>query len=179
MFAQYQFTAAERFMRYVQIDTQSDPDSGAVPSTEKQKNLSRLLAEELQQMGAANVELDRFGYVYATIPANTQKKVPVLCFCSHVDTAPDCSGTGVKPILHKQYNGTDIILPDDTSQVITVGTYPYLQEHIGSDIITASGITLLGADDKSGVAEIMDMANFLLTHPRSKTRRNTHSFYTR
>lgn len=168
MFPPYHFTAAERFMRYVQIDTQSDPSSNTAPTSEKQKNLSRVLVEELQQMGAANVELDEYGYVYATIPANTNKKVPVICFCSHVDTAPDCSGTNVKPLLHKQYNGEDIILPDDNSQVISVKDYPYLREHIGSDIITASGLTLLGADDKSGVAEIMDMAHFLLSHPEVK-----------
>jgi tripeptide aminopeptidase len=168
MFSTYHFTAARRFMRYVQIDTQSDPASNAAPTTEKQKNLSRLLVEELQQMGAADVQLDEYGYVYATIPSNTSKQVPVICFCSHVDTAPDCSGTNVKPILHTQYNGEDIVLPDDTSQVVSVKDYPYLKEHIGSDIITASGLTLLGADDKSGVAEIMDMANFLLTHPEVK-----------
>lgn len=168
MFSQYHFTAAERFMRYVQIDTQSDPNSNKSPTTEKQKNLSHFLMEELQQMGAANVQLDAYGYVYATIPSNTNKRVPVICFCSHVDTAPDCSGTNVKPVLHQQYNGEDIVLPDDTSQVISVKDYPYLKEHIGSDIITASGLTLLGADDKSGVAEIMDMANFLLTHPEVK-----------
>src|SRR3954469_17876887 len=168
MFSTYHFTAAERFMRYVQIDTQSDPNSNAAPTTEKQKNLSRLLMEELEQLGAADVQLDAFGYVYATIPANTDKKVPVICFCSHVDTAPDCSGTNIKPILHKQYNGEDIVLPDDTSQVISIKDYPYLKEHIGSDIITASGLTLLGADDKSGVAEIMDMANFLLRRPKIK-----------
>lgn len=168
MFSTYHFTAAERFMRYVQIDTQSDPESNASPTTEKQKNLSRLLADELNHLGAKDVQLDEFGYVYATIPANTDKKVPVICFCSHVDTAPDCSGTNVKPILHKQYNGEEIILPDDTSQVISTKDYPYLKEHIGGDIITASGLTLLGADDKSGVAEIMDMANYLLRHPDIK-----------
>src|SRR4051812_49133014 len=158
----------ERFLRYVVIDTQSDPASPTCPSTEKQKNLGRLLASELQAIGLKDAHLDEHGYVYATIPANTDKKVPVICFCSHVDTAPDCSGTNVNPILHKQYHGEDIILPDDTSQVIAVKDYPYLKEHIGSDIITASGLTLLGADDKSGVAEIMDMANFLLRNPRIK-----------
>ena len=168
MFSQYHFTAAERFVRYVQIDTQSDPNSNASPTSEKEKDLSRLLVEELERMGATDVQLDKYGYVYATIPANTNKKVPTICFCSHVDTAPDCSGTNVKPILHKQYNGEDITLPDDTSQVIAVKDYPYLKEHIGDDIITASGLTLLGADDKSGVAEIMDMAHFLLSHPEVK-----------
>jgi tripeptide aminopeptidase len=168
MFSTYHFTAAERFLRYVQIDTQSDPNSTTSPTTEKQKNLSRLLVEELEHLGAKDVQLDEFGYVYATIPANTNKKLPIICFCSHVDTAPDCSGTNVKPILHKQYSGEDIVLPDDTSQVISIKDYPYLKEHIGGDIITASGLTLLGADDKSGVAEIMDMANFLLSHPAVK-----------
>ncbi|MFL9483745.1 peptidase T [Chitinophagaceae bacterium LWZ2-11] len=164
----YKFTATERFMRYVQVDTQSDPKSSTHPTTEKQKDLSKILAEELQAMGLQDAHTDEFGYVYATIPATTTKKVPVICFCSHVDTAPDCSGTNVKPILHKQYNGSDIVLPDDTTQVISPKKYPYLNKHIGQDIITASGLTLLGADDKSGVAEIMDMANYLVTHPEVK-----------
>lgn len=168
MLKDYSFTVAERFMRYVQVDTQSDPASQASPTTEKQKNLGSVLAEELKTMGLADAHMDEFGYVYATIASNTSKQVPVICFCSHVDTAPDCSGTDVKPILHKQYSGADIVLPDDTTQVISVKDYPYLQEHVGGDIITASGLTLLGADDKSGVAEIMDMANYLLLHPEIK-----------
>jgi len=168
MFDTYRFTAAERFMRYVQIDTQSDPQSTSYPTTEKQKNLSRLLAEELQQMGVSDAKMDEYGYVYATIPSTTDKKVPVICFCAHVDTAPDCSGTNVKPILHKDYKGQDIILPDDTSQVLRVGEYPYLQTQIGHDIITASGLTLLGADDKAGVAEIMDLAQFLMNNKNVK-----------
>src|SRR6476619_1803006 len=111
---------AERFMRYVQIDTQSDPQSKNHPSTEKQKNLSILLVNELKQAGIKDAEMDQFGYVYATIPSNSKKKnVPVICFCSHVDTAPDCSGTNVKPILHRNYDGEDIMLPDDTSQVLS------------------------------------------------------------
>src|SRR5689334_11264863 len=117
MFENYRFTAAERFMRYVQIDTQSDPQSTSYPTTAKQKDLSRLLADELKQMGMEDAHMDEWGYVYATIPSTSDKKVPVICFCAHVDTAPDCSGTGVKPILHKNYNGQDIVLPDDTSQV--------------------------------------------------------------
>jgi tripeptide aminopeptidase len=164
----YIFTVTERFLRYVQTDTQSDPTSNASPTTEKQKNLSELLAGELQVMGLTDAHMDEFGYVYATIPANTDKKVPVICFCSHVDTAPDCSGTNVKPILHKAYDGKDIVLPDDTTQVIRKDDYPYLETHLGQDIITASGLTLLGADDKSGVAEIMDMANYLVQHPEIK-----------
>lgn len=164
----YSFTVAERFIRYVQIDTQSDPQSNTSPTTEKQKNLSSLLAEELWTIGLTDAHTDEFGYVYTTIPSNTDKQVPVICFCSHVDTAPDCSGTNVKPILHKNYNGEDIVLPDDKAQVISVKDYPYLKEHIGHDIITASGLTLLGADDKAGVAIIMDLANYLVTHPDVK-----------
>ncbi|RYY62173.1 MAG: peptidase T, partial [Chitinophagaceae bacterium] len=105
MFQDYSFTASERFMRYVQVDTQSNPQSQSQPSTEKQKDLSRILVEELKAMGAADVELDEHGYVYATIPSNTDRDVPVICFCSHVDTAPDASGTGVKPLLHRNYTG--------------------------------------------------------------------------
>lgn len=168
MFANYSFTAAERFMRYVQIDTQSDPLSDTSPTTEKQKDLSKLLAEELKEMGIADAHMDEWGYVYATIPSNTQKKVPVICFCSHVDTAPDASGKNIKPILHKNYQGKDIVLPDDTTQVLKQSEIPYLDKLIGHDIITASGTTLLGADDKAGVAEIMDAANFLLQHPEVK-----------
>lgn len=168
MFENYHFTAAERFMRYVQIDTQSDPQSDAYPTTEKQKDLSRVLAEELKQMGLQDAHMDEWGYVYATIPSNTNKNVPAICFCSHVDTAPDASGTGVKPILHQEYSGQDIVLPDDTNIVIKKDDFAYLDSLIGDDIITASGNTLLGSDDKAGVAEIMDAANFLTTHPQIK-----------
>lgn len=152
-------------MRYVQIDTQSDPLSETQPSTEKQKDLSRLLVDELKAMGIADAHLDEHGYVYATIPATTNKKVPVICFCSHVDTAPDASGNGVKPILHKNYDGKAIVLPDDNTQIIATEEHPYLKQKIGEDIITASGTTLLGADDKAGVAIIMDMANYFMTNP--------------
>ncbi len=168
MLENYTFTAAERFMRYVQIDTQSDPQSNTWPTTAKQKELSVLLAEELRAMGIDDAHMDEWGYVYATIPSNSEKKVPVICFCAHVDTAPDCSGTGVKPILHRNYQGQDIVLPDDRAQVLNVKDYPYLKTQIGNDIITASGTTLLGADDKAGVAEIMDLAHFLVTHDEVK-----------
>lgn len=161
----YEHTVAARFMNYVQIDTQSDPTSPSQPSTEKQKNLSRVLVNELKTIGIADAELDEHGYVYATIPATSKKNVPVLCFCSHVDTAPDCSGTGVKPILHMKWDGSDIVLPDDNAVVISTKEHPYLNKRIGDDIITASGTTLLGADDKAGVAIIMDLANYLITHP--------------
>ncbi|MFM7671117.1 MAG: peptidase T [Bacteroidota bacterium] len=166
MFDQYHFTAAERFCRYVQYDTQSDPHSITFPSTEKQKDLSRLLVQELLQMGITDAQLDAHGYVYATIPPTTDRPAPVICFCAHVDTAPDCSGSGVNPILHANYDGGDIVLPDDPTQVIRLSDYPYLKNCLGKDIITASGTTLLGSDDKAGVAEIMDLAHFLMKHPQ-------------
>jgi tripeptide aminopeptidase len=164
----FQHGVLNRFQRYVQIDTQSDPNSPTVPSTEKQKDLSRLLVEELLAMGVADAELDQFGYVYATIPANTDKKVPVICFCSHVDTAPDCSGAGVKPLVHTNYQGQDIVLPDDPTVVIRMADHPELQNQLGNDIVTASGTTLLGADNKAGVAAIMDAAHILLHNPQLK-----------
>ncbi len=160
---------AARFMRYVQIDTQSDPNSTSFPSTEKQKNLSQLLANELLAMGIPDAHMDANGYVMATIPSTLKGEpkpnLPVICFCAHVDTAPDCSGTDVKPILHQNYNGADIVLPDDPTQVITMADHPYLKEMLGADIITASGKTLLGADDKAGVTIIMEMAKYLMEHP--------------
>lgn len=158
-------SVAERFMRYVRIDTQSDPHSSSQPSTEKQKNLSRLLVQELREMGIDDAELDEWGYVYATIPSNIRDAVPVVCFCAHVDTAPDCSGTDVKPILHPAWDGSPIILPDDPTQVITREAHPYLAERVGDDIITASGKTLLGADDKAGVAVIMEAAARWMADP--------------
>lgn len=162
----FHHTALERFLRYVQIDTQSDPNSPSVPSTEKQKDLSRVLVEELLAMGISDAHLDEYGYVYATIPANTTKKVPVICFCSHVDTAPDCSGTGVKPIVHRNYQGQDLVLPDDPTVVIRRDEHEDLASQIGYDIVTASGTTLLGADNKAGVAAIMDAAQILLQNPQ-------------
>ncbi|WDF78283.1 peptidase T [Mucilaginibacter sp. KACC 22773] len=162
------FTVTDRFLRYVAIDTQSDPTSVTFPSTEKQKNLSRLLVDELLTMGVLDAHLDEFGYVYATIPSNTSKRVPVICFCSHVDTAPDCSGANVKPIVHKNYKGQDIILPDDNTQVIKLAEHPDLKNQFGHDVITASGTTLLGADNKAGVAEIMDACYQLINHPEIK-----------
>lgn len=168
MFTNYQYTVTERFLRYVRIDTQSDPLSNSFPSTTKQKDLARILVQELQAMGISDAELDEHGYVYATIPANTDKAVPVICLCSHMDTSSDCSGTNVKPVIHHQYDGSDIVLPDDVSQVIRAADHPYLQQKIGDDIITASGTTLLGADNKAGVAAIMDAAQFLVKHPDVK-----------
>lgn len=156
----------ERFLRYVVIDTQSDPTSPTCPSTEKQKDLGRLLAGELQAMGLADAHLDAHGYVYATIPATTDKRVPVICFCSHMDTSPDCTGKDVKPQIVKNYRGGDIVLPADPTQVIRAADHPALKDQIGNDIITTDGTTLLGADNKAGLAEIMDAAQFLLNNPQ-------------
>ncbi|MCO6178558.1 peptidase T [Ciceribacter sp. RN22] len=155
----------DRFLRYVVIDTQSDPTSHTQPSTEKQKNLGRLLERELKALGLEDAHLDEHGNVYATIPANTDKDVPAICFCSHMDTAPDFSGTGVKPQIVKNYQGGDIRLVGDTNQIIRVAEHPDLKDQIGHDIVTTDGTTLLGADDKAGVAEIMSAAQFLLRNP--------------
>lgn len=156
-------------MRYVRIDTQSSPESNEHPTTQKQKDLSRLLCNELRGMGITNAETDEFGYVYATIASNSDKRdIPAICFCSHVDTTPDCSGTDVKPILHRYYDGSDLTLPDDPSQVIRVSESPYLKEHINNGVITASGLTLLGADDKAGVTAIMEAAMFFVQNPAVK-----------
>lgn len=160
---------ADRFMRYVKIDTQSDPTSTTHPTSEKQKDLSKLLLKELFGMGITDASTDEYGYVYATIPSNSDKKnIPAICFCAHVDTAPDCSGTNVKPILQRYYDGADIILPDDPTQVLRMRDSPYLKNHINSGVITASGNTLLGADDKSGVAAIMEAALFFIQNPAVK-----------
>jgi len=164
----YNYTVTERFLRYVKIDTQSDPASPTCPSTEKQKNLGRLLVEELLAMGITDAEMDENGYVYGTIPSNTNKLVPVICFCSHMDTSPDCTGANVNPQIVPNYKGTDIVLVNDPSQVIRPSEHPNLLEQIGNDIITTDGTTLLGADNKAGVAEIMDAAHFLMTHPEVK-----------
>ena len=162
------YTVKERFLNYVKIDTQSDPHSKTVPSTLKQIHLSKILVEELLSIGITDAHLDEFGYVYATILSNSHKNVPIICFCSHVDTSPDCSGANVKPIVHCNYNGEDLILPDDSSIVLKMIEHPDLAQQIGNDIITASGNTLLGADNKAGVAEIMDAATFLMSHPEVK-----------
>jgi tripeptide aminopeptidase len=161
-------TVTERFLRYVVIDTQSDPASPTCPSTEKQKDLGRLLAAELQEMGIHDAHLDEFGYVYATIPPNTPKQVPVICFCSHMDTSPDCTGKDVKPQIVRNYRGGDIVLPADPTQVIRTADQPALADQIGNDIVTSDGTTLLGADNKAGVAEIMDAAHFLINNPQIK-----------
>src|SRR5436853_2248043 len=161
-------TVTERFLRYAVIDTQSDPSSPSCPSTEKQKDLGRLLVKELLEIGLSDAHLDEHGYVYATIPANTDKQVPVICFCSHMDTSPDCTGKGVKPQIVRNYRGGDIVLPRDPAQIIRFADHPALKDQIGNDIVTTDGTTLLGADNKAGLAEIMDAAHFLLHNPQIK-----------
>jgi tripeptide aminopeptidase len=157
-----------RFLRYVIIDTQSDPTSATCPSTEKQKDLGRLLAKELQEIGLADAHMDELGYVYATIPATSDKKIPVICFCSHMDTSPDCTGKDVRPQIVRNYQGGDIVLPGDATQVIRAADNPALADQIGHDIVTSDGTTLLGADNKAGLAEIMEAARFLITNPQIK-----------
>src|SRR5579863_8346511 len=161
-------TVIERFLRYVVIDTQSDPASPTCPSTEKQKDLGRLLASELREIGLSDAHLDDHGYVYATLPANADKPVPVISFCSHMDTSPDCSGAHVRPQVVKNYQGGDIVLPADPSQVIRFAEHPALAHQIGHDIVTTDGTTLLGADNKAGIAEIMDAVHFLVKNPQIK-----------
>lgn len=168
MLKDYKNTAKERFIRYVQVDTQSDPYSNTQPSTEKQLDLSRVLVKELLEIGIEDAHLDEFGYVYATILSNSVKEIPTICFCSHVDTSPDCTGEGVKPMIHENYQGQDLVLPDDNTQIIRLSDHEDLAHQIGNDIITASGTTLLGADNKAGVAEIMDAAYHLINNPNLK-----------
>ncbi|HQW95622.1 MAG TPA: peptidase T, partial [Saprospiraceae bacterium] len=164
-FPKLKYTATERFLKYVTIDTQSDPNSPTIPSTEKQKNLGKVLVAELLDLGINDAHMDDYGYVYATVPSNVEHDVPVICFCSHMDTSPDCSGTDVKPIIHHNFDGSRIVLPLDEKQVITIAEHPALADQIGNDIITASGDTLLGADNKAGVAEIMDAVYQMVHNP--------------
>ena len=161
----FDYTVTERFLRYVGIDTQSDPNSPTSPSTEKQKNLGRVLAAELRDIGLTDAELDAHGYVYATLPSNSGKAVPVICFCSHIDTSPDCTGANVKPQLVRNYQGGDIALPGNPTQIIRFDEHPALRTQIGNDILTSDGTTLLGADNKAGLAEIVDAVRFLVKNP--------------
>lgn len=161
----YVSTVEARFVKYAKIDTTADPESNSFPSSEIQKDLGRELLNELKSMGVEDAEMDKWGYVFGTIPNNTGKELPTICFCSHMDTAPDCSGTNVKPIVHRNYDGNPITLPDDTTQIITTDQHPYLKQKIGDDLITASGLTLLGADDKAGIAIIMDLVHHLVNNP--------------
>lgn len=160
-----EFNLLNRFFNYVQIHTTADPDSDTYPSTERQKDLGRFLEKELKGLGLKDVEFDEHGLIYATIPSNVDHDVPTICFCSHMDTSPDSPGENVKPLLHKKYDGKPIVLPDDKSQVLTLEEHPHLKDKIGEDIITASGKTLLGADDKSGIAVIMALTEHLIEHP--------------
>ena len=159
-------TALSRFLRYVTVDTRSDEHSATTPSTPGQWSLLRLLAAELTDIGLTDVVLDEFGYVMATIPATTLKPaVPTIGFIAHVDTSPEMPGEGVKPLVHRQYDGRDLVLPDDPSIVLRARDNPALLEQMGNDIVTASGLTLLGADDKAGVAEIVAAAEHLVRNP--------------
>ena len=165
----YQYSVENRFLKYVQIDTTADPNSESFPSSMKQKDLAKVLVEELKDLGIADAEMDQWGYVFGTVPSNSEnKKLPTICLCSHMDTAPDCSGTNVKPIVHRNYDGTPIVLPDDETQIITTEKHTYLKSKIGDDLITASGLTLLGADDKAGIAIIMDFVQYLVQYPEVK-----------
>ncbi len=159
-------TVLDRFLRYVQYDTQSDEAATTYPSTEKQLVLLRELASELQAIGLTDAAVDRYGYLTATIPPTTNKTgVPTIGFIAHVDTSPEMPGAGVRPIVHRQYDGRDIVLPDDPSAVLRLADNPALGDQIGHDIVTASGTTLLGADNKAGVAEIVTAAAYLIGHP--------------
>lgn len=163
------YSVIERFIKYAKIDTQSDPHSKTIPSTMKQKDLAKVLVGELQELGLSDAAMDEWGYVYATLPANTDKdNVPVICFCSHMDTSPDAPGIDVKPIIHKNYNGADLVLPDDNSIIIKASEHTDLNAQMGNDIITASGLTLLGADNKAGLAEIMNAVQYFTENPNVK-----------
>lgn len=164
----YKFTCVDRFLKYVKYDTQSDEESSSFPSTEKQKILLNDLAEELKQMGLKDAHTDEWGYVIATLPSKTDKNVPAIGFISHVDTSPAVTGKDVNPQIHRNYQGGDITLINDNNQVIKAAENPDLKDMIGFDIITTDGTTLLGADNKAGVAEIMDAVNYLVTHPGVK-----------
>jgi len=157
----------ERFLRYVKYDTQADENSPTYPSTSKQLVLLRDLADELRALGLRDVEMDDHGYVTATVPPTSSKRVPTIAFIAHVDTSPEISGEGVEPIVHARYDGRDIVLPDDPTAVLRMSECPPLADRIGDDIVTASGATLLGADNKAGVAEIVTAAAHLVTHPET------------
>ncbi len=165
---QIDHTVVERFLKYVKYDTQSSETSDTYPSTEKQKELGKVLADELKEIGLTEVEMDEHGYVTGTLESNTDKNIPVIGLIAHMDTSPDVSGKDVKPVIHENYQGGDITLPGDTSQVIRVDDNPALKDQIGHNIITSDGTTLLGADDKAGIAEIFDALTHLKNHPEIK-----------
>jgi tripeptide aminopeptidase len=164
----YDFDVVNRFLKYVKYDTQSSETSDTYPSTEKQKILGKSLAEELKEIGLTDVIMDKYGYVTATLEANTDKKIPTIGLIAHMDTSPDVSGKDVKPIIHENYHGNDIVLPGDKTQIIQFKTNPALKDQIGNDIITSDGTTLLGADNKAGIAEIFDAMNHFVQHPEIK-----------
>lgn len=156
----------ERFLRYVRMNTQSDPSSVTFPSSKAQLRLGELLVKELKEMGVKDVRQDKFGYVIANIPANTDKKIPSVLFCSHLDTSPDCAANDICPVIHKNYQGTDIVLPGDPSRIIHTSDFPELLNKIGQDIITSDGRTLLSADNKAGISELMEVARLLIADPK-------------
>lgn len=158
-------TVVDKFLRYVSVDTQSMEDQECYPSTEKQKNLGHMLVKELKDMGVANVRMDEYGYVLAEIPATSEKQVPVLGFIAHMDTSPACSGADIKTQIVKNYDGGEILLNPENSESMGPVQFPELKQYVGQDLITTDGTTLLGADDKAGVAEIMMMTEYLLAHP--------------
>lgn len=161
-------TIVERFLKYVSFDTQSAEDSETTPSTEKQWALARFLKEELEGIGLTEVEIDEHAYVYATLPANTDKPLPTVGFIAHMDTSPDCSGKDVKPRIVKDYDGSDIVLDEAAGIVTSPKKFPELLDHVGEDIIVTDGHTLLGADDKAGIAEIVQAMVYLIAHPEIK-----------
>jgi tripeptide aminopeptidase len=158
----------KRFLKYVSFDTQSSEEATMCPSTEKQLTLAEYLRNELSTIGMSEVEMDEHGYVYATLPSNTDKQVPTIGFIAHMDTSPDCSGANIKPRIIENYDGSDIVLCKEDGIVTTVGQFPELREHIGEDLIVTDGHTLLGADDKAGIAEIVTAMTYLMTHPEIK-----------
>ena len=164
----YKYSCVDRFLKYVKYDTQSNEDSTTFPSDPKQIELSKALVKELKQIGLKDAAMDEFGYVMATLQSNTKKNVPTIGFISHVDTSPAVTGTDVNPVIHKNYQGGDIVLPKDPTKVIFASENPELKEMIGLDIITTDGTTLLGADDKAGIAEIIDAMSYLIQHPEVK-----------
>lgn len=155
----------ERFLRYVQIDSESDPDSGTCPSTEKQLDLAKVLAEELREIGLTDVSLDKNGYVMATLPANVDRDIKTIGFIAHMDTSPDMSGNNVKPSFVDDYDGGDILINREKNIVLSPADFPDLKEYVGETLIITDGTTLLGADNKAGIAEIITAMEYLISHP--------------
>lgn len=162
------FPIVDRFLKYVSFDTQSAEDSNTTPSTAKQFKLAEYLRDELQEIGMTEVEMDENGYVYATLPANTDKEIPTIGFIAHMDTSPDCSGANIHPRIVKAYDGTDIVLDAEAGLVTSPKKFPELLDHVGEDLIVTDGHTLLGADDKAGIAEIVQAMVYLMEHPEIK-----------